>query len=52
MGVEDDAVWSSELAACHHAMEAHGGSLTVERRNAGVRIRLALPMSAGVTAAG
>jgi signal transduction histidine kinase len=42
----DAAVWSGDLAVCHRVIEAHGGSITVETRNEGVRIRLELPTSA------
>jgi len=44
---DDQAVWSGELAACHRVMEAHGGTLSVEPRAGGVRIRLELPIAAG-----
>ena len=44
---EDAAVWSGDLAACHRVMEAHGGSIVVEPKDGGVRIRLELATGAG-----
>jgi K+-sensing histidine kinase KdpD len=49
---EDDAAWSAELAACHRVMEAHGGSIAVERKEGGVRVTLELPTAAGATGSG
>ena len=48
----DQPVWSGELAACHRVLEAHGGTLTVEPRAGGVRVRLELPIAAGAPAVG
>jgi K+-sensing histidine kinase KdpD len=42
---DDQATWSSGLAACQQVLDAHGGSITMERRSAGVRIRLELPIA-------
>ena len=41
------ATWSSGLAACQQVLDAHGGSLGMERRSDGVRIRLELPIAVG-----
>jgi K+-sensing histidine kinase KdpD len=44
---DDQATWSSGLAACQQVLDAHGGSVTLERRSVGVRIRLELPIAVG-----
>ena len=43
----DEASWSGELEACRRVVEAHGGSLEIERRpTGGFRFRLELPVAA------
>lgn len=43
---EDEAVWSGDLDACRRVVEAHGGTLEVERRSTGgVRFHLELPIT-------
>ncbi len=41
---DDDAVWSGGLAACHRAIETHGGSLRVERMTRGLKFSIDLPI--------
>lgn len=48
IAVEEHAAWANELAACHHVLEAHGGSLVVNRSNGGVQVHIELPVTAGV----
>jgi K+-sensing histidine kinase KdpD len=44
---EDEASWSGDLDACRRVLEAHGGSLEVERQRAGgSRFHLELPVTA------
>ena len=43
----DEASWSGDLAACRRVVEAHGGSLEVEKRSTGgFRFHLELPVAA------
>jgi two-component system, LuxR family, sensor kinase FixL len=43
---DDEAVWSGDLDACRRVLEAHGGTLEVERRaTGGVRFHLELPIT-------
>jgi two-component system sensor kinase FixL len=43
---DDEAVWSGELDACQRVLEAHGGSLQVQRQAAGaIRFHLELPIT-------
>jgi K+-sensing histidine kinase KdpD len=42
---DEAAVWSGGVAASQRVMAAHGGSLTVEQRTGGLRIRLELPVA-------
>jgi K+-sensing histidine kinase KdpD len=43
----DEHAWSADLGACRQIVQAHGGSLEVERAaNEGFRFRLALPVTA------
>jgi two-component system, LuxR family, sensor kinase FixL len=43
---DDEAVWSGDLDACRRVLEAHGGTLEVERRTTGgVRFHLELPIT-------
>jgi signal transduction histidine kinase len=44
----DEPSWSGDLAACRQIVQAHGGSLEVERPvNGGYRFHLELPVTAG-----
>ena len=44
----DEPSWSGDLAACRQIVEAHGGSLEVERpADGGYRFHLELPVTAG-----
>jgi two-component system NtrC family sensor kinase len=44
----DEPVWSGDLIACRRVVQAHGGSLEVERpANGGYRFHLELPVTAG-----
>ena len=44
---ENDVSWSGDLAACRRVVEAHAGSLEVERRDGGgFRFHLELPVAA------
>ena len=44
----DDPTWSGDLVACRQIVQAHGGSLEVERpANGGYRFHLELPVTAG-----
>ena len=43
---EDEASWAGDLGACRRVLEAHGGSLEVERRRTGgFRFHLELPVT-------
>ena len=43
---EDEASWAGDLGACRRVLEAHGGSLEVERqRTGGFRFHLELPVT-------
>jgi K+-sensing histidine kinase KdpD len=46
-GGDAQATWSSGLAACQQVLDAHGGSIAMERRSTGVRIRVELPIAVG-----
>ena len=44
----DEPTWSGDLSACRQIVQAHGGSLEVERpANGGYRFHLELPVTAG-----
>jgi signal transduction histidine kinase len=44
----DEPTWSGDLSACRQIIQAHGGSLEVERpANGGYRFHLELPVTAG-----
>ncbi len=43
---DDDPVWSGDLAACRQIVQAHGGTLEVERQDHGFRFHLELPVTA------
>ena len=44
----DESSWSGDLAACRQIIQAHGGSLEVERpANGGYRFHVELPVTAG-----
>ena len=44
----DEPTWSGDLVACRQIVQAHGGSLEVERpANGGYRFHLELPVTAG-----
>ena len=44
----DEPAWSGDLSACRQIVQAHGGSLEVERpANGGYRFHLELPVTAG-----
>ena len=44
----DEPTWSGDLVACRQIVQAHGGSLEVERpANGGSRFHLELPVTAG-----
>src|SRR5262245_50725390 len=45
-GEYDEPTWSGDLEACRQIVEAHGGTLEVERHGRGYRFRLDLPVTA------
>jgi signal transduction histidine kinase len=48
----DEPVWSSDLAACRQIVQAHGGSLEVDRAaRGGFKFHLELPVTAAAAAA-